>query len=74
MYHIHAPQTFQQPETLKGKPLKVKPAKRNEVPVFYRKKRWIDKHKPYLFEIMLYIIAITERGKQLCLKWSKKDK
>lgn len=72
--HIQAPQTFQQTAAIKGKPLNVKPAKRNEVPEFYRKKRLIDKHKPYLFEIMLYIIAITERGKQLCLKWSKKDK
>ena len=52
--YIQAPLPPPQPITLrKGKPLNIKPAKRDEVPEDYRKKRIRDK----LSEILLYVVG-----------------
>lgn len=60
--YIQAPSTPHPVTITKGKVPRVKPAKREEVPEFYRKKRFVylAKLKPYVSEILLHIIGLTE--------------
>jgi hypothetical protein len=65
--YIQAPYIPKAITITKGKVPRVKRAKRNEVPEFYRKKKFaekihthLDKLKPYLSEILLHIIGIAE--------------
>lgn len=65
--YIKAPQSTQPITITNGKVPRVKRAKREEVPEAYRKKRiaYFAKLKPYLSEILLYFVGLTER------KWFK---
>ena len=62
--YIKAPQITKSITIINGNAPHIKPAKWNEVPEFYRKKKF-TKFKPYLFEILLYFVGLTER------KWFK---
>lgn len=59
-YYIQAPYITAPIIYIGGKIPRIKPAKRNEVPEFYRKKRIIDKLEPYLAEILLYVIGFID--------------
>jgi hypothetical protein len=64
--YIQAPQPINPITIHKGKVPRVKRAKREEVPEFYRKKRFsslkrhLAKLSPYLSEILLPIVGLTE--------------
>ena len=60
--YIQAPYIHKAITIIKGKVPRVKRAKWHEVPEAYRKKRFshFEKLKPYLSEILLRIIGITE--------------
>lgn len=60
--YIQAPRPMQPITIHKGKVPRVKRAKREEVPEFYRKKRFVylAKLKPYLSEILLHIMGLAE--------------
>lgn len=61
-HYIKEPQPMNPIIVTKGKVPRVKPAKREEVPEFYRKKRFVylAKLKPYLSEILLHIMGLAE--------------
>lgn len=74
--YIQAPNEEQHITIRNGKPFKVKPAKRHEVPESYRKP--INKKiESLLFEASLYFIGFIEfirKETSLWAPWSKKDK
>jgi hypothetical protein len=72
--YIRAPTILQLPTITKGKVPKIKKVKWHEVPEFYRKKRLVDIIQPYVFETMLYVVGIAERGRTLWIQWKKKGK